>query len=77
MKNKFKHSYFKNIVRRKKIKDSFVKSGLYGAIFNIPKKVKRALKKAKNENHFNYLKSLFLSTSEKFSSRETISFLKE
>ena len=77
MKNKFKHSYFKNIIKRKKIKDGFVKSGIYGSIFNLPKKVERALKKSKNENHYNYLKSLFLSTSNKFSSRETISFLKK
>jgi hypothetical protein len=75
--NKFKHRYLRDFIRENKIKEPFLKSGLYGAVFNLPKKIKRSLIKAKNENHRNYLNNLFLNISKKCNSREVIKLLKE
>ena len=57
---KFKHKYLRSFIKENKIKDPKIKSALYGAMFDIPKKVEKGITLAKNKNHREYLEKMFL-----------------
>jgi len=75
MNRKQKFRYMRNYVKEKKIKQSEIKRGIYGSLFNLPKKVKKALKKAKNENHKKYMIITFKNFAKKGNSKEALQFL--
>lgn len=60
MNRKQKYKYMKKYIREKKIKDSFMKRGIYAAMFNMPKKMEKSLKEAKNKEHKKYMMKTFL-----------------
>lgn len=76
MNRKQKFKYMRNFIREKKIKDGNIKRGIYGSLFNIPKKVEKALKKVKNKNHEKYMKNIFLNMAKKGESNEIIQLIK-
>ena len=77
MNRKQKFRYMRDFIGEYKIKDGDIKRGLYGSLFNLPKKVKKALKKAKNRNHEEYMKRIFIKMAEKGKSNEVIKLLAE
>ena len=72
---KFKHKYLRNFIKDKKIDDPKIKSALYGAMFDIPKKVVKGLLLSKNKNHNIYLQKLFLKIATIGKSKNTLSYL--
>jgi len=74
-KNKFKHKYLRTFIKNKKIKEPFLKRALYGAMFDHPKKIKKVLNLAKNENHKNYILSLIRKLAIIGKSNNVLSFL--
>lgn len=77
MNRKQKYKYMRRFFRDKKIKDGFIKRGIYGAVFNIPKKIERSLKEAKNNNHKEYMIKMFLKLAINSKSDLVINLLKE
>jgi mannitol/fructose-specific phosphotransferase system IIA component (Ntr-type) len=59
MNRKQKFKYMKTFIREKKIKDGFMKRGIYGSMLDIPKKIEKSIKMAKNKNHKNYMLNTF------------------
>ena len=53
--NKFKHKYLRLFIKNKKVSDPILKSALYGAMFDQPKKVLKGISIAKNEKHKDYI----------------------
>ena len=51
MKTKYKHRYLRRFLKEKKIKDGYLKSCLYGAMFDLPKKVEKNLNLIGHPNH--------------------------
>jgi hypothetical protein len=76
MTRKQKYKYMKKYLREKKIKDSFMKRGIYAAMFDMPKKMEKALKESKNKNHKEYMIRTFLKISLKSKSENVIKLLK-
>jgi len=76
-KRKDKFRYLRNYIRNHKIKDGFMKRGIYGSLFDDPKKVKKALKEAKNENHKNYMIRTFLKIANKAGSKQVLFYLSQ
>lgn len=76
MKRKQKYKYLRYIIREKKIKDGFMKRGIFGSIFDRPEKIKRALKLAKNNNHRDYMIRIFMKLAEKSGSENVKNELK-
>jgi len=75
MNRKQKFRYMRNYLRDKKIKDGFMKRGIYGSMFDMPKKIDKALKKAKNKNHKEYMIKTFLKVAKTAGSEKVISHL--
>ena len=65
----------RNYIRDNKIKDGFMKRGIYAAMFDMPKKMDKSLKMAKNDNHKNYMIQSFLKLAKVSRSEKVISQL--
>ena len=74
---KFRHKYLRQYIKSNKITDSIIKSALYGAMFDFPKKVNKGLLFSKNDKHKNYLLKMFLKIAIVGKSRNTLKLLKE
>lgn len=74
-KRNHKFKYLRTFIREKKIKDGFMKRGIYASLFNLPKKMKKSLSAAKNRNHKEYMINTFLKIARKAESKEVIDLL--
>jgi len=75
MTRKRKFRYLRDYTKEKKLKDAFMKRGVYGAIFDIPKKINRALVFAKNDNHRTYMIDIFRKLARRHESKKTLELL--
>jgi len=67
--------YMRNYIRDNKIKDGFMKRGVYAAMFDMPKKMEKSLKMAKNDNHKEYMIRSFIKLARTSKSQNIISML--
>lgn len=67
--------YMRNYIRDNKVKDGFMKRGIYAAMFDMPKKMEKSLKMAKNDNHREYMIRSFLKLAKVSGSEKIISQL--
>jgi len=65
----------RNYIRDNKVKDGFMKRGIYAAMFDMPKKMEKSLKIAKNDNHREYMIRSFLKLAKVSGSEKIISQL--
>ena len=73
---KFRHKYLRSFIKEKKITDAKIKSALYGAMFDLPVKVKVGLSLAKNDNHKQYLIKTFSKIATIGKSNNVLNYLK-
>jgi len=71
-----KFKYMRNFLRDNKIKDGFMKRGVYAAMFDMPKKLDKAMKMSKNENHKKYMEKMFLKIAKVAKSEKVLEKLK-
>jgi len=74
---KIKLKFYRDYVGQKKIKEGFMKRGIYGSVFDMPKKINRALKHSKNNNHRDYMINTFKKIAEKFNNKKILEVLNE
>jgi hypothetical protein len=72
--NKFKHKYLRYFIRTNNIKENYIKRGIYGAIFNHPKKIKRCLNNL-NSNKTDFYLNIFFKLAKQFNSKEVINYI--
>jgi len=75
MNRKERFKYFRFVIDKNNKKEKELKSGIFGAAFDLPKKVKRNLLKAKNKNHKNYLINKFLKIAVTTKSNNVVNYL--
>ena len=73
-KNKLKHKYLRYFIKTHDIKDGYLKRGIYGAIFNHPKKIKRCLNNL-NLKKTNFYLNIFFKLAKHFHSKEVINYI--